>query len=187
MNKSTSTAYIDIQQLVLMTILLICIIAIKAMQPPAHSATIDGDMIIVMTWAEVPPTDMDLWLKTPNDDQAVGFRRTQGVSASLGHDDIGNDDVHIEHRRFEKIVVRGLPAGEYIVNVHSYSKFMPCTVQIEAQLKDTQTGLVSTIWKQSATFDNLGDERTIARFKLDASGRYLADSFNTIPIKIVTW
>src|SRR5947207_1687834 len=125
MNKSTLVAYIDNLMLLLASFIFIMAIAIKAMQPPAHSATVDGDMIIVMTWPENPSTDMDLWVKAPNDNAPVGFKRHFNYKGmEISNDDIGTDDVHTTHRRFEKVVAKGLFPGEYVVNVHSYSKFV---------------------------------------------------------------
>lgn len=186
MNKSTWIAFNDVQMNMVATIIFILIIAVKAMQPPAHSSTVDGDLVIVMTWPESPATDMDLWVKAPNDPKPVGFKRHfNGRGLEVGNDDTGTDDVHTTHRRFEKVVAKGLFPGEYVVNVHSYSKFTPCSVQLTAQLKDVQTGLVTTIWTVEASFDHLNDERTVARFLLDANGRYIADSFNTIPYPMI--
>lgn len=140
---------------------------------PEQQLTPPGNLIASISWP-AGPIDIDLRVLAP-DDKPVDYNNKTGRIWSLLRDDLGtaNDSTPLN---FESAFTRGLPDGEYAVNIRCYScaAFVPVPVAVEVRLADG--GLV---W--SGTVDLLADkqERTAIRFALK-DGRVVAGSESSV-------
>ena len=73
-----------------------------------------------MFWRYDIPVDIDLWLKTPEEDKPIYYNHKSNTTASLLRDDQGLIKDAFD-RNDEIAFVRGLLDGEYIINIHFFS------------------------------------------------------------------
>lgn len=148
---------------------------------PAHSA-IDtpGRWVVVMSWP-YSDNDIDLWLKQP-DDRIVYWRNPRSPIAHLEQDDTG---IYGDDRRaadnVERMVIRTIEPGEYIVNVHGYAAWaVPVPVTVTLWRLE---GADARVYHVQLVVRSNGAELTAFRFTLDANGK-LTD-LNRLPATLV--
>jgi hypothetical protein len=131
----TKTAFIDVLFLTALTFVSLFILTAILINPPTKKQDVKkkADYIIVLDWDANVADDVDMWVQTPAG-QPVGFKNTQNGSLYLERDDLGvhNDksvdgagNEVIARINREVITVRVPTAGEYVVNVHMYTKRGP--------------------------------------------------------------
>lgn len=132
-----------------------------------------GNMVASIAWPE-GPIDVDLWVQYA-DTPAVGYSNKSGKVWSLLRDDLGTakDPTPLN---YESAFTRGIPDGEYTVNVRCFgcAGHVPVPVSVEIRLAE---GLL--IWK--GVVDLLADkqERTAMRFMMK-DGRVVTGSKNVV-------
>ena len=106
------------------------IIALLAMNP---KATKTGDIpakaefIITLSWPDMDPNDLDLWVQGPSGESAW-FRNREVDLMYLDRDDRGNSNntITVNGRkvinplRQEVVTIRSIVPGEYVANAHYY-------------------------------------------------------------------
>lgn len=118
------------------------VIAFMLINPIAKNATIDPPVVFIIecTWDKYSKTDIDLYVRGP-DDNVVYFANKDGAYMILERDDLGygndtyiiNDEPVVIERNYEMITMSQMPPGEYVVNAHYYSvKGLPETVTVSA-------------------------------------------------------
>ena len=145
---------------------------IAQINPPAKpDIEQPGNMVVTMAWPE-GNTDVDLWLSSP-EDEAVGYSKTTGRTGSLLRDDRGNegDDTPLN---FENAYSRGIPNGEYAVNVRCFSCLGPVPVSVDIRLA---TGAV--IWTGVVMLEGNKDEKTAARWRMQ-DGQVVTGSMSNV-------
>lgn len=161
MNRRVATVFIDALFLMLLVLVLL-----PHEPEEASSENIPvGPFVVSAIWPSNSQADVDLWVKTPRDDVAVGYSRLRGEYASLLRDELGNSARPI---RQELVISYDVPDGEYIVNLHLYNDSgheVPIPVDIEATVKNEKDRNV-TIWKGSGLLRESGQEITVVRFSL---------------------
>ena len=135
------------------------LVLIAQINPPEEdSVTPPGNMVASIAWPS-GAIDVDLWVKSPGDD-AVGYSRRSGLVWSLLRDDLGtsNDSTPLN---YESAFTRGLPDGEYIVNVRCYgcAGKTPVPVATEVRLADG-----TLVWSGVVTLVSDKQEKTALRF-----------------------
>ena len=145
-----------------------------------------GNVIVEMHWPSNLPVDVDLWVKAPGVGP-VGFWNQGNEVFNLLRDDLGAEGDATDEN-FEVSYSRGIPAGEYIVNVHMYGALpdkvtVPVTVvvSVRKRLEDTQQILKTLV---RLTYHN--QEETAFRFKLTGDGDLVPDSVNTLRRPLIT-
>ena len=145
-----------------------------------------GNVIVEMHWPSNLPVDVDLWVKAPGVGP-VGFWNQGNEVFNLLRDDLGAEG-DATNENFEVSYSRGIPAGEYIVNVHMYGALpdkvtVPVTVvvSVRKQLEDTKQILKTLV---RLTYHN--QEETAFRFKLTGDGDLVPDSVNTLRRPLIT-
>jgi hypothetical protein len=157
----TSILTRDLLMNFLMGLTALVIITLVAINPAAKEdpAQLPGNLVATIVWP-AGSTDVDLWVQAGND-RAVGYSFKSGRTWSLLRDDLGtaNDDTPIN---MESAFTRGLPDGEYSINVRCYGcAKVPVPVSVEVRLAEG-----GVVWK--GTVDLLKDkqERTAIRFRM---------------------
>ncbi len=145
-----------------------------------------GNVIVEMHWPSNLPVDVDLWVKAPGVGP-VGFWNQGNEVFNLLRDDLGAEGDATDEN-FEVSYSRGIPAGEYIVNVHMYGALpdkviVPVTVvvSVSKRLEDTRQILKTLV---RLTYHN--QEETAFRFRLTGDGDLVPDSVNTLRRPLIT-
>lgn len=141
-------------------VLIFFIVALIAQVNPPTDPQIDppGNLVASIAWPS-GAIDVDLWVKSPGDD-AVGYSRRSGLVWSLLRDDLGTSN-DLSGMNFESAFTRGLPDGEYIVNVRCYgcAGKVPVPVATEVRLADG-----TLVWSGVVTLVSDKQEKTALRF-----------------------
>jgi len=176
---AVSIAFRDILYLIAFQFMLMFVIVLPALNPPAAetaSTEPPGQMVISAVWPE-GNIDVDLWVMAPGEKKAVGYSNRGGKVMNLLRDDMGdlNDDLPMN---YESAFGRGLPAGEYTVNLHLY-RGTPVGVAVEIRFGPVgdKTALFFSEVVQLAAG---GQERTVVSFRLDEKGRIVPGSVNRV-------
>jgi hypothetical protein len=166
--------------------LLVLIIIIPWINPTptnAHDAPPPGNLAVSIAWPE-GPYDVDVWVLAPGEQKAVGYSNRAGRVFNLLRDDLGlsGDDGPFNR---EDAFSRGLPAGEYVVNIHGYSVAQELPVEVEIRRAD---GNGSALLVRETMTIRQAQERTVVRFRLDASGNVVPGSMNRVykPLRSAT-
>ena len=167
------------------------ILAALAMTPKSSQGKVDSkaEFIVTMDWPDNSPDDLDLMVQDPAENIAW-YRHKEAGFLTLDRDDRGgaHDTIMINGRRVstpireEVVTVRGIVAGEYVVNVSHYvsvaHKPVPANVRVQKL-----NPVARVVWEGQVTVDHRGDEKTAVRFRLDAKGEVV--DVNTRPKSLI--
>ncbi len=145
-----------------------------------------GNVVIEMHWPNTMPYDVDLWVQAPGE-VPVGFWNMGGHTFNLLRDDLGGEG-DATNENYEISYSRGIPPGEYVVNVHMYGPLpqgaavpVNVVVSIKKKLEDTKQ-----ILKTVVELTRHNQEETAFRFRLTADGDLVPDSVNTLRRPLIT-
>lgn len=150
----------DVLLAMLLGVVAVVMFILPSVNPVSTTDPIDppGNLVASAAWP-AGAIDVDLWVKSPGD-EAVGYSRKSGKVWSLLRDDLGtsNDSTPLN---YESAFTRGLPDGEYIVNVRCYgcAGKTPVPVSVEVRLA---TG--ELVWSGVVTLVSDKQEKTALRF-----------------------
>lgn len=143
-----------------------------------------GNIRVELIWPVNADMDIDLWVKTPDDSNSVGWKRQNGRTANLLRDDLGMlnsfSGIH-----YELIYVRDASPGEYVVNVQMFdNKEMSwpanITVIVTHTTDDSGKGQQKVIYQTKTTLEEQKEEKTIVKFTLDEKKQLVPGSINNI-------
>ena len=152
-------------------VLITFIVVLLAQINPPSDPTIDppGNIVASISWPS-GPTDVDLWVQHA-DEVAVGYSRRSGLVWSLLRDDLGqtNDNTPLN---YENAFTRGIPNGEYGVNVRCFAcgSQLPVSVVVEVRIVGGPL-----IWSGTVELKTEKQERTAVRWKM-SSGQLVTGS-----------
>lgn len=182
------TAYIDLLIALLMGTVVIFMLTTLLIAPITKNnegIKKNADYIITLEWPTNIDCDLDLWVKDPQNN-VVSFKVPDAGLMYLERDDMGKrrsvfeldgKEFIIDPDNKEYLTLRGTFAGEYIVNVHSYSclgadgkasmapnmlKDIPFTVEV---IKINPTFYV--VKRIEMKLDRVWQERTAIRFVMN--------------------
>jgi len=167
MSSDLDTLWRDFVLLVAALFIVIVLLVLHRINPPAQADVQPGDLAFLIVWPD-GAVDVDLWLRCPGDNAPVGYSRKSGTTCDLLRDDLGAVG-DIGNANFETAFSRGAPEGEYVVNVHLYrsmTRVWPVPVAIEVRQRDPAV----TLYQGSGQLAREGEEITLARF-VYADGR----------------
>ncbi|MGM4911411.1 hypothetical protein [Rhizobium sp. 768_B6_N1_8] len=131
-----------------------------------------GNLVASITWP-AGSDDVDLWVSY-GDEYAVGYSNKSARVWSLLRDDRGMADDETP-LNFESAFTRGLPDGEYAVNVRCFRcSTIPMPVSVDVRLAEGVP-----VWAGVVELAKDGQERTAIRFRV-ANGRVLSDGANQV-------
>lgn len=154
-----------------------------------------GDMMVEIHWTDNVDIDIDLWVKSPDDERPVGYSNRAGKTFNLLRDDLGasNDSTT---RNYEMAYTRGLPPGEYVVNIHYFADRTPgdthevpveVLISSKAGGADKVTGGMKQIISRKAVLRAKDEEVTVVRFTILESGELDEESINDFYQELRTW
>lgn len=186
MDEETLTVWLDTALLMLGGFILMTVLMLSVVNPPAKSAetagdTAPGNVIIEAQWADSLDADVDLWVQAP-DDRPVGYSNKSGAVFNLLRDDLGKA-ADITNNNYEVAYSRGMPAGEYVANVHMYRGVgvtYPVTVRVVARLQTGPDKSSQELLGSTVELKHENDQVTAFRFRLDGHGQLVAGSINDV-------
>lgn len=127
---SSNLAFVDLLFNLLVGFTSLFVIAFLLINPVAKKGVIDPPvrLLIEMTWGDESPTDIDLYVKGP-DNKIVYYANRSNGYVTLKRDDLGHQSDTFSvgaktvtvSRNYEITTMTALPDGDYVVNVHFYS------------------------------------------------------------------
>jgi hypothetical protein len=185
MDEETLTVWLDTALLMLGGFVLMAVLMMTVMNPPAKSSEAGvqspGNVIVEAQWGDKLDADVDLWVEAPGD-VPVGYSNKSGHVFNLLRDDLGRAQ-DVTDYNYEVAYSRGMPAGEYIVNVHMYRGIgvsYPVAVKLVASVKATPDDMARQIVATTVNLRRENDQITAFRFRLDEKGQLVAGSINSL-------
>src|SRR4051812_26362446 len=177
-DDGTFVPFTDIVLNVLLGFTFLVLIALALVRPEAKAGSVDvkAEVLITVSWPDGAEDDVDTYVKDPLGNIVWFFGREKGF-LNLERDDRGafHDTVLVNGVRVENplnqetVTLRGIVAGEYVVNVNDYSHLtvgkLPVSVRVEKL-----NPKVSVIYYGVKDLTHSGDEATAVRFTLDNEG-----------------
>ncbi len=162
--------------------------AAKAKQEHLKNASL---YLIKMSWPEDSDDDADLYVGDPAH-HLVFFKTMQSGLLSLDRDDTGRGSNTFslpDGRKVtsawneERVTIRGIIEGEYIVNVHMYRKSSSAPTKVEVSLYKTDSSADIMVHQKVVTLSAERQEETAFRFTLTKDGNVL--DINELPKSFV--
>jgi len=185
-NYHSNLAFLDLLFNTLLCFVALFAIALIIVSPEKETKNVESkaEFIITASWPGDINDDIDLYVEDP-EGNIVYFEKQEAGLMHLDRDDLGspNDRMKtkvgiIEHDDNREIVtVRGYMPGEYVVNIHAYTKRededVPVLVTVD------KINPFRTIASKTIELSSQGDEVTVCRFILNSNGEVL--STNELP------
>lgn len=185
MDEETLTVWLDTALLMLGSFVLMSVLMMTIINPPAESKEADakspGNVVIEAQWPDGLDADVDLWVQAPGD-VPVGYSNKGGEFFNLLRDDLGKIS-DVTDLNYEVAYSRGIPGGEYTVNIHMYrsgAANFPVPVKIVASLKGSPEESTRQILATTIDLNRENEEMTAFRFRLDGKGNLVAGSVNSL-------
>jgi hypothetical protein len=189
-NYHTSLSFLDLLFNTLLCFAALFALSFILINPSKKNKNVEvkAEFIITITWPNDLNNDVDTYVEDPQGRLVAFMRREEGLM-HLDRDDVGqfNDilstpfgDVEYNENR-EVVTLRGTVPGEYVVNVHMYtrrSKEIETPVRI--QLDKINPFKIITV--KDVTLHDTGEERTAFRFVVDQKGD--VSELNELPKKL---
>lgn len=142
-----------------------------------------GQISVEVRWDDELYVDIDTWMLSPGDLKSVGYSNTSGQVTNLLRDDLGHVSDFLG-LNFENMYTRGMPPGEYIINVHMYgpSMFAAYPIKIKVSVNKRVDNRTTSLFTKEVELNRYGEELTVIRFVLDEKGKVI--SSNTLPKKL---
>jgi len=181
----SGTVFRDVILLALAGFVFITVLLLPHINPKAKqgegSTDPPGNVIAEMRWDDKLRTDVDLWVQAPGD-VPVGYSNKSGLIFNLLRDDLGShaDPTDVN---FETSFSRGIPPGEYTVNVHLFRNLentYPINVRVVVRVKTDNEAGARPIAATTVRLDREGQELTAFRFRLTEKGELEPNSMNSV-------
>ena len=146
---------------------------------PSSTVVVNADFIITITWPDEHPDDIDTYVEDPSGN-VLWFHSKEVGLMHLDRDDRGNykDTIIVEGKKIrnvlnqETVTIRGIVAGEYVVNIYHYLATGVEDVPVKVKIEKIHPQ-VTVMFYQTYLLTGKGDQVTAARFILDPDGKVL--------------
>lgn len=188
-DESTGTVFRDVIMLALVGFVAMVIMLLPHIRPTQkqdQEVSAPGNMIVEIHWPNDMPYDVDLWVKAPGE-HPVGFWNLGGKTFNLLRDDLGTE-ADATKENYEITYSRGIPEGEFAVNIHMYGPLpqgvvVPVNVVVSVKKAGTET---RQILKSVVDLKKHNHEETAFRFTMDSNGDLVAGSVSTLQWRFLT-
>ncbi|MGQ9366038.1 hypothetical protein [Azospirillum sp. A39] len=189
----SGTIFRDVITLALCGFVAVVILLLPHIHPDARrsgeaEAAAPGNVMIEARWPDEVDADVDLWVRAPGD-VPVGYSNKSGVIFNLLRDDLGRN-ADPTKLNYEVSYTRGVPPGEYAVNLHLYrnkSLTSPIPVTVVTSVKSPAGDVTRQILSTTVDLSREGQETTVYRFKLSETGALDDKSVNSLPVALRSW
>ncbi len=178
------TVFRDVIMLALLGFITIVILLLPHLNPPVEASDPSqppGNVIVELRWPDNIDADVDLWVEAPGD-TPVGYSNKGGRIFNLLRDDLGhsNDATKLN---YEIAFSRGIPAGEYTVNLHLYRskhRYLPIPAVVVVGIKADRDAALLPIATGNVELVRVGQEITVVRFSIDERGMLVPGSIHEL-------
>ncbi len=184
-DDSGSTVYRDVIFLALAGFVAMVLLLLPHLNPPAtadEGTPAPGNVIVEISWPNQTDADVDLWVEAPGD-VPVGYSNKGGLIFNLLRDDLGGQS-DVTEINYEVSYSRGVPSGEYTVNIHLYRNMsgqLPLPVNVSVSVKSTTKVSAKRILTTRINLLHQGQEITAFRFSLDKKAGLVTGSVHDLP------
>lgn len=183
------TVFRDLISLTLLGFVALVVMMYPHLNPPTAGDDIAkpaGNMTVEARWPDKQDVDVDLWVLAPGD-SPVGYTRKHGAVFDLLRDDLGSES-DSTGLNYEFAFCRGLPDGEYVVNVHWYSDRHaaggPVIVRVVVTITPAVEGRAPVVVaSKDIPLRHVGEQITVVRFTLD-DGSVAPGSVHDLPKRL---
>ena len=177
-SKSGHLAFVDFLFILLLVFISMFILALLLINPVPKKSEIErkAEYIITLEWDDKSHDDIDIWIEDPVNN-ILSFRNRVAGLMHLDKDDLGqiNDIIYlpdgtqqvIELNR-EVVTFRGWIKGEYVVNVHMYTKRTDGNASVKVTM--LRINPYKLLWEDNILLAHQGQEFTVRRFTLNLQG-----------------
>lgn len=184
-----STVFRDVLMLTLIGFIAIVVMLLPHLsqkRDETRDISAPGNVVVEIEWPNELPVDVDLWVQAPGD-VPVGYWNQGSRYFNLLRDDLGIEG-DATNRNYEVSYSRGIPSGEYTVNVHMYGPLpkgsrVPVTVVVSVKPK---YGDLRQILQTKVELTRRNQEETAFRFRLTDAGELVHGSVSTVRKRLVT-
>jgi hypothetical protein len=187
-----NTSFLDLLFNTLVGFVFLFIIAFLLINPSIKKADIKtkAEFVITVTWNDNSRDDVDTWLQDPAGN-VLHFRQKDVGLAHLDRDDLGkvNDVITLDDGRRveythnqELTTIRGFLTGEWVLNVHMYSKRDANPTLVEVRI-DKLNPKVETLFYKKIVMKSRWEEVTVTRFVMTNQGDII--SWDDLPKKLL--
>jgi hypothetical protein len=184
-DDGSSTVFRDVIMLALVGFVALVIIMLPHIQPPGAKTTGEitapGNVIVEVRWPDEVDADVDLWVQAPGD-LPVGYSNKGGAVFNLLRDDLGMR-ADVTGLNYETSYSRGIPPGEYTVNLHLYrnpSQLYPVHATVVTSVKRDTQERAEQLLASKVLLLSEGEETTVYRFRLTEAGDLVAGSVHSL-------
>ncbi|HSA81594.1 MAG TPA: hypothetical protein VLE23_12305 [Geminicoccaceae bacterium] len=181
----SSTVFRDVIMLALVGFVALVIIMLPHIQPPGAETTGEvvspGNVIVEVRWPDEVDADVDLWVQAPGD-LPVGYSNKGAAVFNLLRDDLGKR-ADVTGLNYETSYSRGIPPGEYTVNLHLYrnpSKRFPVHATVVTSVKRDTGERAEQLLASEVLLLSDGEEITVYRFRLTEAGALVPGSVHSL-------
>jgi hypothetical protein len=188
-DEPSSTVFRDVLMLALIGFVAMVIMLLPHLskkRDESRDVQSPGNVVVEIHWPDDLPVDVDLWVQAPGD-VPVGFWNQGSRFFNLLRDDLGLEN-DATGKNYEVSYSRGIPAGEYTVNVHMYGAVpagIRVPVRVVASVKQ-KYGELRQLLETHIELTRRNQEETAFRFKLTEEGELVPGSVTTIRRRLVT-
>jgi len=186
------TVFRDVIMLALAGFVAMVVLLLPHLNPEGQAEEDDtsppGNVIVELTWPEEVDADIDLWVEAPGD-RPVGYSNKGGSIFNLLRDDLGKRS-DVTGMNYEVSYSRGIPDGEYTVNVHLYrnkARVSPIPITVVTSIKKTPSSTTRQLLATKIELVREGQELTVYRFKLESEGNLVPGSVHSLQRKLRAW
>ena len=186
------TVFRDVIMLALAGFVAMVLLLLPHLNPPGEAAKQNtqppGNVIVEVRWPDELDSDVDLWVEAPGD-TPVGYSNKGGVIFNLLRDDLGKR-ADATGMNYEVSYSRGIPAGEYTVNVHLYRNsagVFPIPVTVVTSVKKSTKESARQLLASNIELTREGEELTVYRFKLSEDGDLVPGSVHSLQRNLRSW
>jgi hypothetical protein len=191
-DDDSGTVFRDVIMLALAGFVAMVILMLPHLNPQGEDAQASteppGNVIVEVRWPDELDTDVDLWVEAPGD-VPVGYSNKGGAIFNLLRDDLGQK-ADATQLNYEVTYSRGIPAGEYTINVHLYrntSGALPIPVTVVTSVKKSGNERARQLLASKVELGREGQELTVYRFRLTENGDLVAGSVHSLQRELRAW
>lgn len=146
--------------------LVIILLAIVHPKKTSEESRPPGTISVEIRWPDNCDSDVDLWVRAP-DDLAVGYSRMSAKIFNLLRDDLGNTN-DLGGLNYENAYTRGVVNGEYIVNLHLYNHRGSCNlpIHVDVNVYMRQNNSNNGLFSGRVKLVSVGQEITVVRLTI---------------------
>ena len=175
---NSNLAFLDLLFNTLLCFVAFFAIALILINPESENRKVEvrAEFLISMSWPGEINDDVDIYVEDPAGN-LVSFSRREDGLMHLDRDDLGNSNDVVEtefgsieyNENREIVTIRGTVPGEYVINIHMYSKRSEDQTPVFIQVDKINP--FSTVFTKTIFLEYDGQEETVVRIVVDKDSK----------------